>query len=121
MVAARKPWPRNIGRPRLLVRQQTSPKDVEEIVAHTGNRPRPPDEIDDEAKLIYEPRIVSQDGFREHQPNKSFKAVIGVGILLVLSIVLYEIKSTLPDTHASSTAPTISRDVANDTHMPKEL
>jgi hypothetical protein len=75
-------------------------KDVEETMAHIENKPKPPDQ-------------------REHK--KSVRTIIGIAIVLALGVVLYEIRGTSPDTQASSAAPTISRDVANNTHVPKDL
>lgn len=41
------------------------------------------------------------------------KAVIGLAIMIVLGVVLYQVGGKAPDQNASSATPTISRDVAN--------
>jgi hypothetical protein len=69
-------------------------------MARIENKPNPPD-------------------WREHQ--KSVRTIIAVAILLALGVVLYEIMGPSPDTHASSAPPMISREAANNTHVPKGL
>jgi hypothetical protein len=73
---------------------------VEETVADITNKPKPPNP-------------------REHK--KSVRTIVAVAILLTLGVVLYEVRGTPPDTQASSATPVISRDLANDTHVPKGL
>ena len=68
-----------------------------------------------------QPRVVSHREFGAQRHHRSLKTAIGVAILLALGVVLYEIKSTAPDTHASSSNHTVPRDVANNTRMPKGL
>jgi len=41
------------------------------------------------------------------------KAVIGLAIMIVIGIVLYQVSGSSPDTNTASTTPTISRDVAD--------
>jgi hypothetical protein len=73
---------------------------VEETMAHLENKPKPPDR-------------------REHK--KSVRTIIGIAILLALGVVLYELRGPSPDTRTSSATPIISWDVANNTHLPKDL
>ena len=47
-------------------------------------------------------------GFGERNANKSTKAVIGVAILIVLSLVLYELRADRV-IHTSSAAPAITQ------------
>jgi hypothetical protein len=69
-------------------------------MAHLENKPKPPDR-------------------REHK--KAVKTIIGIAMLVALGVALYEIRGTSPDTRASSATPIISRDVANNTRLPKDL
>jgi hypothetical protein len=69
-------------------------------MTHLANKPKPPDR-------------------REHK--NAVRTIIAIAMLLALGVVLYEIRGTSPDTHASSATPIISRDVANNTHIPKDL
>jgi len=43
--------------------------------------------------------------FGEEHHHKPTKAVIGIGMLVVLSFLLYEIRGKTPDTHATSSVP----------------
>ena len=45
--------------------------------------------------------------FGEEHHHKPTKAIIGIGMLVVLSFLLYEIKGKTPDTHATSSAPAV--------------
>ncbi len=45
--------------------------------------------------------------FGEGHHHKPTKAIIGVGMLVILSFLLYEIKGKTPDSHASSAEPTV--------------
>lgn len=47
-------------------------------------------------------------GFGERNANKSTKAVIGVAILIILSLVLYELRAN-KITHVSSASPAITQ------------
>ncbi|MDB5653019.1 MAG: hypothetical protein JWQ94_632 [Tardiphaga sp.] len=43
--------------------------------------------------------------FGEGHHHKPTKAIIGIGVLVVLSFLFYEIRGKAPDAHASSAAP----------------
>lgn len=45
--------------------------------------------------------------FGEGHHHKPTKAIIGIGMLVVLSFLLYEFKGKGPDTHATSAVPTV--------------
>lgn len=52
--------------------------------------------------------------YGEHHNHKPTKAVIGVGILIALSFVLYELNGKTTDVQSSNT-PAISRNIASST------
>lgn len=54
-------------------------------------------------------------GFGEHHNDKPVKTIIGVAILVVLSVVLYEIKGNRSDAQ-SSAAPAVTHNVASSQH-----
>lgn len=49
--------------------------------------------------------------FGEEHHHKPTKAIIGVGMLVVLSFLLYEIGGKRPDTHATSAVSTVQHRV----------